>query len=218
MGRARRIFYNFFPHFYDPAIRLHSGDREGTLRQFMVEMTGMGRERRALDLCTGTGAVAIELGRVAGDGGLVVGLDFSRGMLDRARGKARGLGLKNASWVEADTGFLPFKNEVFDAVTCSHALYELEEETRRRALLEAWRVLKQTGRFCMMEHEIPRDLLTRILFWIRILSMGSRGTWSFIRADTEPFNDVFDWVGKEEATSGKSRVICGQKGEKRRPH
>jgi len=184
----------------------------------MVKMTGMGQESRAIDLCTGTGAVAIELGRAAKDGGLVVGLDFSRGMLDRAREKAGHVGLKNVFWVEADTGLLPFKDEFFDAVTCSHALYELKEETRRKALMEAWRVLKQTGRFCMMEREIPRDLLTRMLFRIRILSMGSRGTWSFIQADTQPFSDVFAWVRKEMAATGKSKVICGQKNERRRSH
>lgn len=214
MGSGRRAFYNLFSHFYDSIIRLHSGDQEGMLRQFMVEMTRVGRKGSALDLCTGTGAVAIELGRVAGNGGLVVGLDFSRGMLDRAREKARNLGLTNLFWVEADTGSLPFKDEVFDAVTCSHAFYELQEETRREALLEAQRVLRQTGHFCMMEHEIPRDLLIRILFRIRILSMGSRGTWSFIRSDTKPFKAVFSCVKKERAPSGKSKVICAHKSEK----
>lgn len=182
----------------------------------MVEMTGIGPGGRALDLCTGTGAVAAELARAAADRGFVVGLDFSRGMLQKAREKARRLELRNVFWVEADTGRLPFKDGLFDAVTCSHAMYELKEETRHGVLIEAWRVLKETGRFCMMEHEIPRDILTRILFRIRILFMGSRGTWSFIQADTEPFMDVFARVRKEAATSEKSKVICGQKTRKRR--
>lgn len=182
----------------------------------MVEKTGIGPQGRALDLCTGTGAVAIELGRAVGDGGLVVGLDFSMGMLHKAREKARRLGVRNVFWVEADTGFLPFSGALFDAVTCSHALYELAEETRRKALLEARRVLKEGGRFCMMEHEIPRDLFTRFLFRIRILSFGSRGAWSFIQADTRPFANVFAPVLKKTADSEKSKVICGQRSEKRR--
>ncbi|MBW2122642.1 MAG: class I SAM-dependent methyltransferase, partial [Deltaproteobacteria bacterium] len=121
--QARRAFYDLFSRFYDPLIRIHSGDREGRLRRFMVEKTGIGPQGRGLDLCTGTGAVAIELGRAAGEKGFVVGLDFSGGMLRKGREKARCLGFGRVSWVEADAASLPLKDASFDAVTCSHAMY-----------------------------------------------------------------------------------------------
>ena len=43
---------------------------------------------RALDVATGTGDLAIELGRRVGARGEVVGLDFAEGMLELARRKA----------------------------------------------------------------------------------------------------------------------------------
>jgi demethylmenaquinone methyltransferase/2-methoxy-6-polyprenyl-1,4-benzoquinol methylase len=42
--------------------------------------------------------------------------------------------LRNVHLVEADAVQLPFRTEAFDAVTCSHAFYELKGETRDRAL------------------------------------------------------------------------------------
>jgi demethylmenaquinone methyltransferase/2-methoxy-6-polyprenyl-1,4-benzoquinol methylase len=46
-----------------------------------------------LDLCTGTGAVVLAFAKARKEGSLVVGLDFSRGMLRRAKPKALSLGL-----------------------------------------------------------------------------------------------------------------------------
>ncbi|NIQ52146.1 MAG: methyltransferase domain-containing protein, partial [Gammaproteobacteria bacterium] len=55
--------------------------------------------------------------------GLVVGVDFSRGMLEEARRKVAG---PPAALVQADAEHLPFRDGSVDAVTCSHAFYELK--------------------------------------------------------------------------------------------
>src|SRR5437773_4967937 len=48
----------------------------------------------ALDLCCGTGDLALELKRRVGGRGSVTGIDFSEAMLERAREKSRRLGLE----------------------------------------------------------------------------------------------------------------------------
>ncbi len=48
----------------------------------------------------------------------------------------------NISLEEADAVHLPFAGGSFDAVTCSHAFYELKGEVQKRALREIVRVLK----------------------------------------------------------------------------
>jgi demethylmenaquinone methyltransferase/2-methoxy-6-polyprenyl-1,4-benzoquinol methylase len=85
MRPPRQIYYDLFSLVYDFIIRLHSRDREGSLRGFITEKANLLQGDRALDLCTGTGSVAIELAKQAGGKGLVVGLDFSRGMLEKAK-------------------------------------------------------------------------------------------------------------------------------------
>ena len=63
MGSARQIYYGLFSKVYDFIIRLHSKDRQGSLRRFITEKTLLSEGGRALDLCTGTGSVAVELAR-----------------------------------------------------------------------------------------------------------------------------------------------------------
>jgi len=43
----------------------------------------------------------------------------------------------------------------YDAVTCSHAFYEIKGGTRNWVLQETIRVLKPKGAFLMMEHDVP---------------------------------------------------------------
>src|SRR6266436_1004970 len=57
-------------------------------RERAVDIARVGPGSRALDVATGTGDMAIELGRRVAPAGEVVGSDFSEAMLDRARAKA----------------------------------------------------------------------------------------------------------------------------------
>src|SRR6476620_1122096 len=70
----------------------------------------------ALDVCCGTGDLALELARRVGSEGRVIGCDFSEPMLDLAREKA---GERSAyvrfEW--ADALELPYDTGRFDAVT-----------------------------------------------------------------------------------------------------
>src|SRR3954452_22757284 len=62
----------------------------------------------ALDVCCGTGDLALQLvGRVGAEGS-VVGCDFSEQMLDLARAKAASRGVANARFEWADALQLPY--------------------------------------------------------------------------------------------------------------
>ncbi len=209
MRQFRRKYYDIFSHFYDWIISLHSKDKSLSLRRYLVKKAIDKGDRRALDLCTGTGAVALVLAEDMPEG-LVVGLDFSLGMLQKAREKAEARGLKNLFFVAADAGHLPLKPDVFDVVTCSHAIYELTGDTRRLALQEVRRTLRPGGRFCMMEHEVPRSPVTRFLYYIRLLSMGREGR-QIVRNELKELGSVFTNVRKEITASGKTKLICAQR-------
>jgi ubiquinone/menaquinone biosynthesis C-methylase UbiE len=75
--RIRRAYYDLFSHVYDRVIAMHSGDANAAARDFLVERTGVEAGGQVLDLCTGTGAVALSAQQAVGPGGFVVGLDFS---------------------------------------------------------------------------------------------------------------------------------------------
>jgi demethylmenaquinone methyltransferase/2-methoxy-6-polyprenyl-1,4-benzoquinol methylase len=104
---------------------------------------------RVLDVCCGTGDLAIAGAKA---GGQVTGVDFSAPMLERARQKSN-----EVEWLEGDALALPFPAESFDAVTIGFGLRNLENV--ERGLAELRRVLKTGGRLGILEITRPKGLL-----------------------------------------------------------
>lgn len=76
-----------------------------------------------LDVACGPGNFSREFARVVGDSGLVVGIDASRPMLERAVRDAGESGVDNLVFVRGDAVGLPFREGSFDAVCCFAALH-----------------------------------------------------------------------------------------------
>ena len=212
MGSMRQVYYDLFSKVYDFIIRLHSSDREGSLRRFITEKTRLSEGGRALDLCTGTGSVSVELAKTVGEKGLVVGLDFSRGMIEKAKQKATSLKLNHLHIVQGNASRLPFRSASFDGVTCSHAFYELKGTERARTINEVARVLVNGGRFCLMEHAKPEKLFPRLLFYIRIFFLGAKDARKFLSEEGSIFGERFKNITKVMSPTGQSKLIYGEKG------
>jgi len=212
MGSMRQVYYDLFSKVYDFVIRLHSSDREGSLRRFIVEKTDLSEGGRALDLCTGTGSVAIELAKKIGEKGLIIALDFSRGMLRKAKEKTKTAGIDRLYLVQANAGELPFKNASFHGVTCSHAFYELKGAERTKAIEEVARILKKGGGFCLMEHSKPEKPFPRLLFYVRLFFLGSKDARKFLMEEKSIFGGSFKNIGAVMSPTGRSKLIYGEKG------
>ncbi|MGH3133222.1 MAG: class I SAM-dependent methyltransferase [Gaiellaceae bacterium] len=115
---------------------------------------------RVLDLCCGTGDLAVEAER---RGGRVVGLDFSERMLERARRKSGAI-----EWVQGDALALPFADGEFDAVTVGFGVRNLAD--LEGGLREAGRVLRPGGEVAVLEITRPRGLLRPFFrLWFDVL-------------------------------------------------
>jgi demethylmenaquinone methyltransferase / 2-methoxy-6-polyprenyl-1,4-benzoquinol methylase len=108
----------------------------------------------ALDVCCGTGDLAIELRRRVGPSGRVVGVDFSEPMLDLARAKAAAAGMAEIEWESADALHLPQPDESFDAVAVGFGVRNLADLPR--GLAEMTRVLRPGGRLVILEITQPQ--------------------------------------------------------------
>jgi demethylmenaquinone methyltransferase/2-methoxy-6-polyprenyl-1,4-benzoquinol methylase len=136
---------------------------------------------RVLDICCGTGDLAVNLARMAGKDTAVTGLDYSQPMLEIALRKARKAGIsKKLSLVHGDVGSLPFPDGFFDSIGISFAFRNLtyKNPLTDKYLGEIRRVLTPGGRFVIVESSQPRNSLIRGVFHLYLrLFVANVGSW-----------------------------------------
>ncbi len=208
MKQTRQIYYDLFSKIYDYFVLLHSSDKSQKLRRWFIHKAEIKPGMKILDLCTGTGSVALMLKKIL-EKNLVIGMDFSEGMLRKAMSKS--CNYLNLYWIKGNATELPFKDKSFDIVLCSYAFYELKNKDKLKAMIEIKRVIKDGGKFCMMEHEEPSKPLLKLLYRIRIASMGSLDSVKFLKNELNLIHSFFGNVTKYVSPSGNSKIIIAIK-------
>ena len=133
---------------YDVMNRVMTAGLDRSWRRLTVEAVVQPGDR-VLDACCGTGDLAVAAER---EGGVVTGLDFSPGMLERARRKS-----DTVTWVEGDLLALPFDDDSFDSATVGFGVRNVAD--LEAALAELRRVLRPGGRLAILEITQPRGIL-----------------------------------------------------------
>jgi len=151
-GQVNRMFDRVAGR-YDALNSVMTAGLHHRWRERAADRTELGSGDAALDVCCGTGDLALELAKRVTPGGHVVGCDFSEPMLDLAREKAaeRAPGGVRFEW--ADALELPYDAERFDAVTVGFGVRNLADLDR--GLHELARVLKPGGRAVILEITTP---------------------------------------------------------------
>src|SRR5687768_7611124 len=129
-GKAVQQMFGSIAHSYDRLNRLLSASVDRRWRKAAAAKVGEflppRTKPRCLDLCAGTGDLAIELRRQLGID--IVASDFSHPMLVRSVTKITERNMQQAiRIVEADALQLPFADDMFDAVTIAFGLRNLED-------------------------------------------------------------------------------------------
>jgi demethylmenaquinone methyltransferase / 2-methoxy-6-polyprenyl-1,4-benzoquinol methylase len=145
--RVREMFDRISPS-YDRMNRVMSLGMDGRWREAAVRAARLKPGDPALDVCCGTGDLAIELRRAVGPGGRVVGLDFSEQMLDVARAKSAAV-----EWTQGDALELPFADGEFAAATVGWGVRNLAD--RELGFREMARVVRPGGRIVCLEMSQP---------------------------------------------------------------
>ncbi len=190
-----RDMFGSIAHRYDLLNRLLSLSVDRYWRRLTVREVArfLSPDSLILDLCTGTGDLALGLGHRA----RVIGCDFCHPMLVLAAKKAvRNNATARICFVEGDALCLPFPSAHFHAVTIAFGLRNLENYGR--GLEEIFRVLRAGGVLAVLEFSRPRLPLVRQLYLFYFTHLlpklgkwisGREGPYSYLPASVKEFPD-----------------------------
>jgi demethylmenaquinone methyltransferase / 2-methoxy-6-polyprenyl-1,4-benzoquinol methylase len=144
-----------------------------------------------LDLCCGTGDLALRLKATADPNTKISALDYSLPMLERAGQKALKIKLTDIRFKHGDVAAMPFSDKHFDAIGIAFAFRNLtyHNPDREKFLHEILRVLKPGGRFVIIETSQPKNKLLRAAFhaylrWFSVpvggLISGHHGAYKYL--------------------------------------
>lgn len=200
-------------HRYDLLNTILSLNLDKHWRRHAAAQTGLRSGNQALDVCCGTGMLTVELAKLVGPSGKIVGVDFCRPMLDRAAQKTAVL--KNGpviELVEANALALPYPDDYFDCATIAFALRNVPDI--EATLAEMRRVVRPGGRVVSLELAKPsmpgfKQLyylyFERLLPLIGKLGVGAEGPYRWLPESLRQFphqdeiRRLFESVGLKQA-------------------
>lgn len=146
--QIRALFDRIAP-VYDDLNQWLSLGQHRVWKQMAVKWSQAQPGHQALDVCCGSGDLAMLLAQRVGPQGTVVGVDFSPAQLQVAHERSDRRCLKNLTWVEGDALNLPFEAEQFDCLTMGYGLRNVTDIPR--CLKELYRVLKPGARAAILD-------------------------------------------------------------------
>ena len=121
-----------------------------------TEFADIKKGNTVLDLGSGAGNDCFVARAITGESGRVIGLDFTDIMLEKARANSAKLGLKNVEFIKGDIENMPIDSNIIDVVISNCVLNLVPDKVK--AFSEIYRVLKNTGHFCVSDVVIKGNL------------------------------------------------------------
>ena len=207
---------------YDLLNHVLSFSMDHRWRRRAVALAEVGAGESVLDLCCGTGDLALEFARSEPRPGRVVGVDFSAAMLRLAEQKSdrRRLGGPAVEWRQGDVADLDVAAGSFDCVSCAFGVRNVARP--RVALGRAFEALRKDGRIVVLEFALPEN---RLLGWLyqcyfrivlpvigSVLSQGSGGAYRYLPRSVGEFHAervLSEWVAEAGFVDVSVDRMCG---------
>ena len=147
---------------YDLMNDLMSGGVHRLWKRVTIEMSGVRRGNKVLDIAGGTGDLTAKFSRIVGPEGTVVLADINDSMLKVGRDRLMDRGVvNNVTFSQADAQYLPFPDNTFDVITIAFGLRNVTDKDL--ALRSMLRVLKPGGCLLVLEFSKPGNpLLSKV--------------------------------------------------------
>src|SRR5512133_2209312 len=164
MGHPLQQYYSRIYRTYDLVNRLFTLGLDKKWREFTVKECLSSHPSSVLDLCCGTGDLAIGI-KKSNPGVRVTGFDLNAEMLHIAAEKSS-VQAADVEFIRGDAGAMPFKDGEFDSVVIGFGFRNLtwENPSRDIHIREISRVLKPGGMLLILESARPENALIRLFY------------------------------------------------------
>ncbi|MDX2273030.1 MAG: bifunctional demethylmenaquinone methyltransferase/2-methoxy-6-polyprenyl-1,4-benzoquinol methylase UbiE [Cyanobacteriota bacterium] len=153
--QIRDLFNRIAPH-YDRLNQQMSWGLHHVWKGMAVRWARPKRGSHALDVCCGSGDLALQLARKVGRSGQVYGIDFSEDLLRIAQQRSNYFFPHYPiTWVCGDALSLPFPEETFSSVTMGYGLRNVTDIPQ--ALSEIYRVLQKGSWAAILDFHRPQQ-------------------------------------------------------------
>lgn len=205
--------FSSIAHRYDLLNTALSFNRDKYWRRFTVNHSGLKPGDSGLDVCCGTGMLALEQAKAVGREGRVVGLDFCENMLAKAAENIKRTPYQGViELVKGNAMELPFPDNTFHCATIGFALRNVPDI--RRTVDEMRRVVKPGGRVLSLELAKPSAPVFKNLYYFYFnyivpllgrMGVGLDGPYSWLPNSLKVFphqteiRDIFAETGLSNA-------------------
>ena len=140
---------------YDIMNDLMSLGTHRLMKRFTIELSGLRKGHKVLDLAGGTGDFSLRFSPIVGPEGQVVLADINEAMLTVGRDRIIDKGANfNVDVAQVNAEALPFADDTFDCITIAYGLRNVTDKDA--ALRSMHRVLKPGGRVLVLEFSKPQ--------------------------------------------------------------
>ncbi len=198
-GKPLHRMFAAIPKRYDVINHVITFDMDKNWRKEAALMCLHSHPARILDICCGTGDLAISIAQLTDYSPEIIGVDYSQPMLEIAVEKAALLAKgKNIKFVNADVSQLPFPEYYFDCVGVSFAFRNLtyKNPLAQVHVSEVLRVLKPGGEYMIVESSQPRSSVVRKLYHLYLrcfvfpvgfIISGNKGAYYYLAESAARF-------------------------------
>lgn len=165
-----------------------------------TQYAGISEGDYVLDLGSGAGNDCFIARSIVGESGWVTGLDFTPGMIEKARTNNNKLGYSNVEFIQGDIENMPLSDDRFDVVVSNCVLNLVPD--KNRAFAEIMRVLKPGGHFCVSDVVTKGELPDKLRKDAEMYAGCVAGA-----IDMQEYIQVIEQQGFENVVIHKQKVI-----------
>ena len=121
-----------------------------------TEFAGIKEGDTVVDLGSGAGNDVFVSRALVGESGKVIGLDFTREMVDKANENNRKLGYENVEFHLGEIESMPIDNDIADVIVSNCVLNLVPD--KEKAFAEMYRIIKPGGHFCVSDIVLRGEL------------------------------------------------------------